>query len=212
MAYSPRTARPAPRPRNRPVPVPALHQGQLARQGQPTRAKARHPDAENEKKWDVGRATELAARLGMTHAYDGAITENERGWTAYDSRTDPHTQRRWQRQKALQRTGDAASIKPRPTSAPRVNPVNSRQQPVARPATRQRADGEPAQSSAREMGKATGTVAYWDGGTFVRRMRCESPATLAAASGTGSRRGSKYAELLASRHVLSGGDPAGPFR
>jgi len=210
MDGAPRTVRPAPpavsHRNGRPVPVVALHRGHNARRGEPFRAKSRHPDASNEKKWEAGRATELAARLGMTNAYDGAITASERGWQVYDSGTDPHTKRWRCRQAAMQRTGGDAALKPRPTSAP-VNGTRTR------PATQKRAAAGPARNAGRELEKATGTVGYWDGGTIVRRMRSESPAVLAAAAdGHGSIRGSKYAELLARRHVLSGGDPAGPFR
>jgi hypothetical protein len=163
MAFEqPRTKRPPPRPtayRNgRPIPVVALHQGHLPLRGPPFRAKASDPDYLNDKKWERGRATELAARLGMARAYDERITA-ERGWPAYDAATDPHTRRWRQRQAFLQQ---AASLAAR---AKAIQPH------ACRASTPQGVTTRPTADMDAQKRVVKGCVRYWDGAGFVSRQR-----------------------------------------
>jgi hypothetical protein len=167
---SPRTKRPPPRPtayRNgRPVPVVALHQGHLPRRGPPFQARTRNPDHANEKKWEPGRATELAARLGIARAYDERITACERGWPAYDASTDPHTRRWRQRQAYLQQAASSATARRDPTAGVRAG------QPQAhRASTPQRSGAHRTKGTGDPPRAVLGRVRYWDGGGFVLRQR-----------------------------------------
>lgn len=172
MAFDPappRTKRPPPRPtayRNgRPIPVVALHQGHLPHRGPPFRAKAHDPDYLNDKKWEPGRATELAARLGMARAYDERITASERGWPAYDASADPHTRRWRQRQAFLQQ---AASLAP-----PRRNLPAGAKAGHPRPYRASTPQAGAAHSTGNlddQKGAVKGCVRYWDGERFVSRQ------------------------------------------
>eukprot|EP00967_Tisochrysis_lutea_P122948 scaffold203992_cov33-Tisochrysis_lutea.AAC.1 len=163
VSGSPRTKRPPPPPatfRNgRPVPIVALHQGHLMRRPRPFRPKPHDSDYYNSKKWEPGRATELAARLGMTRAYDSSITATDRHWKTYDAEKDPHTKSWRQRQALLKRAADARMVSDRGGRGGAQAKVTHTAAVQAHPCARD------------PMASPVGCVRYWDGSMFVPRPR-----------------------------------------